>query len=30
MHQTVQLDWYPDGTATKESQMQVDWIRVYK
>jgi hypothetical protein len=29
MHQTVQLDWFPDGTATTPSQMQVDWIRVY-
>jgi licheninase len=29
MHQTVQLDWFPDGTPTKPSQMQVDWIRVY-
>lgn len=30
MHQTVQLDWFPDGTATIPTQMQVDWIRVYK
>jgi licheninase len=30
MHQTVQLDWFPSGTPTKPSQMQVDWIRVYK
>jgi beta-glucanase (GH16 family) len=30
MHQTVQLDWFPDGTATTPSQMQVDWVRVYK
>lgn len=30
MHQTLQLDWFPDGTATKPSQMQVDWVRVYK
>ncbi len=29
MHQTVQLDWFPDGTATKPSTMDVDWIRVY-
>ncbi|GAA2143081.1 hypothetical protein GCM10009825_33010 [Arthrobacter humicola] len=29
MHQTIQLDWFPDGTATKPSQMQVDWVRVY-
>jgi beta-glucanase (GH16 family) len=30
MHQTFQLDWFPDGTPTVPSQMQVDWIRVYK
>jgi beta-glucanase (GH16 family) len=30
MHQTLQLDWFPDGSATKASQMQVDWVRVYK
>jgi hypothetical protein len=30
MHQTIQLDWFPDGTPTQASQMQVDWIRVYK
>ncbi|MCU1547136.1 MAG: hypothetical protein JWO29_87 [Arthrobacter sp.] len=30
MKQTLQLDWFPDGTATKPSQMQVDWVRVYK
>jgi licheninase len=30
MQQTVQLDWFPNGTHTKPSQMQVDWIRVYK
>ena len=29
MHQTVQLDWFPDGTATTPSTMQVDWVRVY-
>lgn len=29
MHQTVQLDWFPDGTATKPSAMMVDWVRVY-
>ncbi len=29
MHQTLQLDWFPDGTATLPSQMQVDWVRVY-
>ncbi len=30
MHQTMQLDWFPDGTATTPSQMQVDWVRVYQ
>ncbi len=30
MHQTMQLDWFPDGTATSPSQMQVDWVRVYQ
>ena len=30
MHQTLQLDWFPDGSATKPSQMMVDWVRVYK
>jgi beta-glucanase (GH16 family) len=30
MKQTVQLDWFPNGSATKPSQMQVDWVRVYK
>lgn len=30
MHQTLQLDWFPDGSATSPSQMQVDWVRVYK
>ena len=30
MHQTLQLDWFPDGGATTPSQMQVDWVRVYK
>ncbi|HEV7167180.1 MAG TPA: glycoside hydrolase family 16 protein [Micrococcaceae bacterium] len=29
MHQTLQLDWFPDGSATAPSQMQVDWVRVY-
>jgi PKD repeat protein len=28
-HPTIQLDWFPDGTATTESWMQVDWIRQY-
>jgi hypothetical protein len=30
MHQTLQLDWFPDGSATTPSQMQIDWVRVYK
>jgi hypothetical protein len=30
MHQTVQLDWFPDGTRTHESAMLVDWVRVYR
>ena len=31
MHQTMQLDWFPSGSAApKPSQMQVDWVRVYK
>jgi licheninase len=30
MHQTVQLDWFPDGSPTTPSEMQVDWIRVYQ
>lgn len=30
MQQTLQLDWFPNGTATAPSQMQVDWVRVYK
>ncbi|WP_227878648.1 glycoside hydrolase family 16 protein [Arthrobacter dokdonensis] len=30
MHQTLQLDWFPNGGATSPSQMQVDWVRVYK
>jgi beta-glucanase (GH16 family) len=30
MHQTLQLDWFPDGTSLTPSQMQVDWVRVYK
>ncbi|MCU6482357.1 hypothetical protein QO003_003639 [Arthrobacter silviterrae] len=30
MHQTLQLDWFPSGAATAPSQMQVDWVRVYK
>ncbi|SDL66307.1 glycoside hydrolase family 16 protein [Arthrobacter sp. ok362] len=30
MHQTLQLDWFPDGSATKPSQMQIGWVRVYR
>jgi beta-glucanase (GH16 family) len=30
MHQSVQLDWFPDGSATKKSTMSIDWIRLYK
>ena len=30
MHQTLQLDWFPNGSRTAPSQMQVDWVRVYK
>ena len=29
MHQTIQLDWFPDGTSTSTSTMDVDWVRVY-
>jgi Glycosyl hydrolases family 16 len=29
MHQTIQLDWFPDGTTLKPSWMEVDWVRVY-
>lgn len=29
-HQTIQLDWFPDGTATTPSWMDVDWVRVYR
>jgi hypothetical protein len=30
MHQTLQLDWFPNGTtATTPSQMNVAWVRVY-
>jgi beta-glucanase (GH16 family) len=30
MHQTIQLDWFPNGAPTTPTQMQVDWIRVYQ
>ncbi|MHA7285246.1 glycoside hydrolase family 16 protein [Arthrobacter sp. MDT3-44] len=29
MHQTLQLDWFPDGTADGAGEMRVDWVRVY-
>ncbi|HZH18267.1 MAG TPA: DNRLRE domain-containing protein [Archangium sp.] len=29
MHQTLQLDWFPDTTANGGAQMLVDWVRVY-
>jgi hypothetical protein len=29
MHQTLQLDWFPDGTPDGPGEMRVDWVRVY-
>jgi beta-glucanase (GH16 family) len=29
MHQTLQLDWFPDSTANGTGRMLVDWVRVY-
>jgi len=29
-HQTMQLDWFRDGTSTTTSWMDVDWVRVYR
>jgi Glycosyl hydrolases family 16 len=29
MHMTIQLDWFPSGGTSKESSMQVDWVRRY-
>jgi beta-glucanase (GH16 family) len=29
MHMTMQLDWFPDGTTTIPSWMDVDWVRFY-
>lgn len=29
MHQTLQLDWFPDSTTDGTGNMQVDWVRVY-
>lgn len=30
MHQTLQLDWFPDGTENGAGEMRVDWVRVYE
>lgn len=29
MKQTIQLDWFPDGSALQASWLQVDWVRAY-
>lgn len=29
MHQTLQLDWFPDATADGTGEMRVDWVRVH-
>jgi hypothetical protein len=29
MHQTIQLDWFPDGSTTNKSTMSIAWVRVY-
>ncbi|HEX9226888.1 MAG TPA: family 16 glycosylhydrolase [Arthrobacter sp.] len=29
MHQTLQLDWFPDDSAKGAAEMRVDWVRVY-
>ncbi|MCP9001177.1 glycoside hydrolase family 16 protein [Pseudarthrobacter sp. RMG13] len=29
MHQTLQLDWFPDATADGAGEMRVDWVRAY-
>jgi beta-glucanase (GH16 family) len=29
MHQTIQLDWFPNGTRLHKSWMEIDWVRVY-
>jgi Glycosyl hydrolases family 16 len=29
MHMTIQLDWFPGGGTSKESSVQVDWVRQY-
>ena len=30
MHPTIQLDYFPDGGSPRPSQMQVDYMRIYK
>ena len=30
MHQTLQLDWFPDSTDNGPAEMRVDWVRVYE
>jgi hypothetical protein len=29
LHQTIQLDWFPDGSSTRQSWLEVDWMRFY-
>jgi hypothetical protein len=29
LHQTIQLDWFPDGGSTRPSWLQVDWMHLY-
>jgi hypothetical protein len=29
MHQTLQLDWFPDASADGTATMDVEWVRVY-
>jgi hypothetical protein len=29
MHQTIQLDWFPDDGAGEGAVMEVDWVRQY-
>jgi len=29
MHPTIQLDYFPSGGSPRQSEMQVDWMRVY-
>jgi hypothetical protein len=30
MHPTIQLDYFPDGGSPKSSEMQVDYMRIYR